>query len=89
MSTAYFVITSGEDGIVVCGPLPRERVAFEVEGCKILDGVPEIDRGCFMVREDSALILRGEVVGLDEVTLCPCHSGKAFKDCHGSGEAES
>ncbi len=93
----YFIIRSGEDGISIDGPMPREHAAAivglaleERRGAVVLDRVPELDKGCFWnVPEGSVLVLRGEVVGRAELTACPCGSERAFRECHGRDEDAS
>ena len=89
----YFMVTSGESGTRIRGPMSAVQVSHEFEQYEsdtgrprpVLNSVPESDGGYWMgVPENAVLILCGDIVGLDDVTQCPCGSGKSFADCHGA-----
>ena len=69
----YFIITSGENGISIEGPLSNgevtERITPDAAGYThygkidgFHDRVPKQDSGCFMGREQKLLIIKGEVI---------------------------
>lgn len=71
--TSYFIITSGEDGISIEGPLSNgevtERITPDSAGYTYygkIDGfheaVPKQDSGCFMESGKKLLIIKGEVI---------------------------
>lgn len=99
MGMHFFVVTSGEDGIRIEGPLARETVADRLRDGSggepgltyygrsptVLDRVPRCDDGHFDLRaENAVLVIRGDIVSAEELTLCPCGSGKPFVQCHGA-----
>ena len=69
---SYFILTSGEDGIHVEGPLSESEVQKElngrVEGVKpeyhpvFLDRIPHIDKGYFSASENTTIVIRGEII---------------------------
>jgi hypothetical protein len=94
----YFVIASGESGIHVYNGRSREEVAAMLRDPddgghfsrdpQVLDKVPPCNDGHFAIGGDGTkvLVIRGEIVTLDDLTVCPCGSGMAFKACHGAEE---
>lgn len=76
MTTGYFVIMSGEDGMTIRGPLTSEDLRRKLEpypGEKhgyfgelhFLDEVPTIDKGCMMFSERKGkpcILIKGEIV---------------------------
>ena len=70
---SYFLIRSGEDGIIISDELEEEELLAMItpdsEGyqpygsMKFLDKVPDIDRGYFINCDDgSSVIIEGEIV---------------------------
>jgi hypothetical protein len=65
----YYVISSGEDGIDINGPLSESEVLDQLnEEYYGTHGfyakIPDIDKGCFMERDgqEKLLIIRGSIV---------------------------
>ncbi len=62
----YFVITGGEDGIRIDGPITKDEMLKRInEGYygenEFTDFVPSIDKGCFM-GDPRILIIEGRIV---------------------------
>ena len=66
----YFILSSGEDGTSISGPMPEEALLKYLqadleddEPHTILTKVPDSDKGCWMdVPEDAILIIKGDIV---------------------------
>lgn len=70
---AYFIITSGEDGLGIEGPLTAAEVEARItpdehgstyygSDASFASTIPKIDKGCFMAPEGTTVILRGTIV---------------------------
>ena len=69
----YFILKSGEDGTRIEGPFAWEQVQSRItpdkcgdtyygDKLEFLSAIPQQDKGCWMARERSILIIKGQIV---------------------------
>jgi hypothetical protein len=68
----YFIITSGEDGTSIEGPLVVEqaqsRIHDMIDGVDpenhpvFLEAIPDSDGSCWIAPENSVVLIRGEII---------------------------
>lgn len=67
MGDNYFIITSGEDGINIRGPMTKSVLLRRLksdygEDTVFLSEVPDIDKGCFLGHSFGMVIIKGDIV---------------------------